>query len=136
MEYTIWVSLALFGVWMLDLILETKVIRPTRRLVFTTGIFLVFQLVFDNLFTSQGIWRFNPNAVLGIYLPIIPLENLLFGTALLWSTLILYTQFQKMQYDPHPPKEAPATFPDQTVFPFPKKSIVSRTTENHFRGNT
>lgn len=101
MEYTAWSVLALFGVWLLDLVLNTRLIHPTPRFLKTSIVFLAFQLVFDNLFTWQGIWVFNPTEVIGIYLPFIPLENLFFGLALLWGTLILYTKLLSLNHATH-----------------------------------
>ena len=104
MEYTAWSLAALGGVVLLDFLARTHLIRPTPPFLFTTLAFLAFQLVFDNLFTWHGIWVFNPEEVIGIYLPFIPLENLFFGLALLWGTLILYTKILSIQHAPHPTK--------------------------------
>ncbi|MCX8174774.1 MAG: lycopene cyclase domain-containing protein [Candidatus Micrarchaeota archaeon] len=49
---------------------------------------LFFQLVFDNLMTAQGLWVFDFSHTLGIAVPTIPLENLLFGLALALATVV------------------------------------------------
>ncbi len=92
-EYTIAVILAASFLFFLDKKLKTNVIRPTWRFIQTGLVFLIAQLVFDNLFTYFGIWEFNPQHVLGIFVPFIPLENLVFGQVLLWFTLVTYTHF-------------------------------------------
>lgn len=94
-EYTIVVILVFLGVIVLDRQLKTNAIRLSPRLVKTTGVFLLFQLVFDNYFTSQGLWMFDVSKTLGIFIPFIPVENLVYGTALLWLTLVLYAFFQR-----------------------------------------
>ena len=55
---------------------------PKKPLAAGLGLAVLFQLVFDNLMTAAGLWIFNPAATLGIFLPYIPLENLLFGASL------------------------------------------------------
>ena len=95
MQYTLAVSIGFFLVIALDRALRTRIIRPTPRVMYTTLTFLVFQLIFDNFFTAQGLWIFNRAETAGIFLPFIPIENLLFGVEMLWFTLILYTHLQK-----------------------------------------
>jgi lycopene cyclase domain-containing protein len=63
------------------------------RLLKTSVIFLLFQLLFDNYFTWKGLWVFDPHAVMGIFLPFIPIENLFFGLELLWMSMLLYQFF-------------------------------------------
>jgi lycopene cyclase domain-containing protein len=43
---------------------------------------IIFELVFDNLAVSQGIWNFPAAARTGLRLGFIPVENVLFGAAL------------------------------------------------------
>ncbi|QQR92926.1 MAG: lycopene cyclase domain-containing protein [Candidatus Iainarchaeum archaeon] len=86
---------------MLLLFLDRALIRThmlswkNKRLWKTTGIFVVFQLIFDNYFTAQGLWVFDRAQVIGIFLPVIPIENLLFGVELLWMALLLYAFLSK-----------------------------------------
>lgn len=98
MQYTLAVSVAFFLVIALDRALRTRIIRPTPQMIYTTIIFLVFQLIFDNYFTAQGLWVFNASETLGIFLPFIPIENLLFGVEMLWFTLIVYTYFLRKDH--------------------------------------
>jgi len=95
MQYTLAVFIGFFLVIGFDRILRTNVIRPSSQMIYTTIIFLAFQLVFDNYFTIQGLWVFNPSETLGIFLPFIPVENLIFGVEMLWFTLIVYTYLQR-----------------------------------------
>ena len=95
MQYTLAVSIGFFLVMALDRALRTNIIRLTPQLVFTTLIFLAFQLIFDNYFTTLGIWTFNMSETLGIFVPFIPIENLFFGIEMLWFTLILFEWSQR-----------------------------------------
>ncbi len=94
-EYSLAALLMLAIIIVLDrFLLKTKLLYwRNARLLKTSMVFVVFQLALDNYFTSQGLWIFNPQSVIGIFLPFIPLENILFGTELLWLTIILYTFF-------------------------------------------
>ncbi len=90
--YTYAVIAVMIFILLLDrFLLRTRIITlHNERLWKTTAVFVIFQLVFDNYFTVKGLWVFNPNEVIGIFLPFIPIENLLFGIELLWVCLILY----------------------------------------------
>lgn len=90
MEYTLAVVLGFFIVLALDGVLRTHLIRPTKRFLQTSLIVLGFQVVFDNYFTRQGLWSFNPNEIIGLFVPTIPIENLVFGMEMLWFCLIVY----------------------------------------------
>ncbi len=98
--YTYSVIAGFFAVLILDFILRTKVIRPNARFFYTTIVFVIFQLIFDNYFTLQGLWVFNQSETLEIFVPFIPIENLLFGVVLLWGTLILYTKMIQRSRSP------------------------------------
>jgi lycopene cyclase domain-containing protein len=95
MEYTLLTMVGFFLVLGLDYFLQTKIIRLSLKLVYTTIIFVVFQLIFDNLFTREGLWVFNKSETLGIFVPFIPIENLFFGIEMLWFTLILFSFFSR-----------------------------------------
>lgn len=94
-EYTLAVIVGFWVVVALDRVLQTKIIRFTPRLFYTTLVFLIFQLILDNYFTAQGLWTFNTSETLGIMVPFIPLENLFFGMEMLWTVLILYSRLSK-----------------------------------------
>lgn len=99
MEYTLATVVGLLFVFVLDyLVLRTKIIRFTPPMVYTTIIFVIFQLVFDNLFTWQGLWVFNTDETIGVLVPFIPIENIFFGVEMLWFTLILFSFFSREQW--------------------------------------
>lgn len=95
--YSAAVVAVFFLVFLLDRALQTKIIRLEPRIVYTTIVFIIFQLIFDNFFTERGLWVFNSAEIVGIFVPIIPLENIFFGVEMLWFTLILYSFFSREQ---------------------------------------
>ncbi len=92
--YTAFALTTLVGVILLDNGLNTHVFRVRNHPFWAAAIaFVAFQLVFDNFFTARGLWLFDPTSLLGIFLPFIPIENLLFGFCLFSCTIILYEHF-------------------------------------------
>ncbi len=53
------------------------------------------QLLADSIVVSRGFWIFNPVEMLGVFVPIIPLENLFFGFALFLFTIVVWETWQK-----------------------------------------
>lgn len=96
MEYTLTVGVFLVFLFVLDHVLNTRVLRLSNRPFWSTAlIFAAFQLVLDNYFTQAGIWKFNHTEVIGIFIPFIPIENLVYGFELLALTIILYSFFAR-----------------------------------------
>lgn len=88
MSYT---ALAVVGVGatiVLDLwVLRTRLL--TRRIFWTSyAIIVVFQLITNGVLTGFGIVRYDPAAILGPRLAYAPVEDLLFGFALVTQSLV------------------------------------------------
>jgi lycopene cyclase domain-containing protein len=67
-------------------LLRTRLV--TRRVFWVTyPIVLVFQLLFNGLLTGRGVVRYDPSAVVGVRLVYAPIEDLMFGFALILATL-------------------------------------------------
>ena len=87
MTYT---GLALAGV-VAAVLVDTALLRTRllRRRIFWTAyaIVLLFQLVVNGILTGRQVVRYDPAAVLGPRLAYAPVEDLLFGFALVTCTL-------------------------------------------------
>jgi lycopene cyclase domain-containing protein len=96
MEYTWSVGIFLIFLLALDRALDTRVLRLSNRSFWITAlIFAGFQFVLDNYFTRTGIWTFNSAEVIGVFIPFIPIENMVYGFELLALTIILYSFFAR-----------------------------------------
>ena len=88
MSYT---AAALAGV-ALTLALEVLVLRTgllRRRLFWTTyGIVVAFQLLVNGVLTCRSVVRYDETAILGPRVACAPVEDLLFGFALVTQTLV------------------------------------------------
>jgi lycopene cyclase domain-containing protein len=90
MTYTITVGLGIVAAVLLDLaVLRTKLLR---RKAFWTAyvIMLFFQLVVNGLLTGLKIVRYDPSTIIGWRIVYAPVEDLLFGFALVLLTLTLW----------------------------------------------
>ncbi len=90
MTYTITAAAGAVAAILLDLVvLRTGLLR--RRVFWLTyTIVFVFQLIFNGVLTGRGVVRYNPAAILGVRLAYAPVEDLVFGFALVLSTLSLW----------------------------------------------
>jgi lycopene cyclase domain-containing protein len=83
-------QLALFGV-VGAVLVDTAVLRTwlVRRRTYWTayGIVLFFQLVTNGILTGFDIVRYDPGAILGWRIAFAPVEDLLFGYAMVTLTL-------------------------------------------------
>jgi lycopene cyclase domain-containing protein len=67
-------------------------VRLLRRVVFwaTYPIIIAFQLLSNGILTGRNIVRYDPDAILGVRLVHAPVEDLLFGFAMVLLTLDLW----------------------------------------------
>ena len=97
MTYTAAVLVGLVAALALDLfVLRTRLVR---RVVFwaTYPIVLAFQLLFNGVLTGGGVVRYDPGAILGVRLVYAPVEDLVFGFALILTTLALWVWHEQRQ---------------------------------------
>jgi lycopene cyclase domain-containing protein len=89
--YTAAALLGVAGAAVVDLfVLRTRLLR--RRVFWATyPIIVFFQLISNGILTGRGIVRYDPDAMLGLRLVYAPVEDLLFGFALVLLTLSLWT---------------------------------------------
>lgn len=90
MSYTALAGIAVGGVVVLDLVVART--RLLLRRVFWTAyaIVLCFQLAVNGVLTGRGVVRYDDHAVIGARLVYAPVEDLLFGFALVTATLVLW----------------------------------------------
>jgi lycopene cyclase domain-containing protein len=86
----------------LDLfVLRTRLL--TRRLFWATYPIVVgFQLLSNGILTGRGVVRYDPDAILGLRLVYAPVEDLVFGFALVLSSLSLWVWWGRRGIDPPP----------------------------------
>ncbi|MFK3982078.1 lycopene cyclase domain-containing protein [Micromonospora sp. NPDC050397] len=87
MSYTAAALLGVAGAVLVDLyVLRTRLVR--RRVFWATyPIIVFFQLISNGILTGRGIVRYDPAAIVGVRLVHAPVEDLLFGFALVLLTL-------------------------------------------------
>lgn len=91
-EYTIVSIGALAFFWFLNE--HANPFFKNKKIVFwSLGIIVFAQLVADNWAAARGFWVFNDSVTVGVRVPVIPLENLLFGTALFLCTVFFWEWF-------------------------------------------
>ena len=91
MTYTAAALLGVAGAAVVDVfVLRTRLLR--RRVFWATyPIIVFFQLISNGILTGRGIVRYDPDAIVGLRLVYAPVEDLLFGFALVLLTLSVWT---------------------------------------------
>lgn len=92
MSYTVAAVLGVVGAVLVDLfVLRTRLVL---RAVFwaTYPIIVSFQLISNGILTGRHIVRYDPDAILGPRLAYAPVEDLLFGFALVLLTLAVWVR--------------------------------------------
>ena len=87
MSYSALAVAAVVGVLVVDLaVLRTRMV--TRRVFWVAyGIILFFQLLMNGVLTGRGVVTYDPGAIWGPRIAYAPVEDLLFGFALVTLTL-------------------------------------------------
>ena len=90
MTYTVAALAAVVAAVALDIaVLRTRLVR--RKVFWATyPIVLGFQLLFNGVLTGRGVVRYDPDTILGVRVAYAPVEDLLFGFALVLATLSLW----------------------------------------------
>ena len=108
MTYTAAALLGVAGVLVVDLfVLRTRLVR---RGVFwaTYPIIIAFQLLSNGILTGRRIVRYDPAAIIGWRLVFAPVEDLLFGFALVLLTLSVWVWLGRRGIQPTPRAGEPA----------------------------
>lgn len=103
MTYTVAAVLGLVGAVVVDVaVLRTRLI--TRAVFWATyPIIFGFQLLFNGLLTGWGVVRYDPAAITGLRLVNAPVEDLVFGFALILLSLSLWIWRERRDTSPPPP---------------------------------
>jgi lycopene cyclase domain-containing protein len=88
--YTLSAVLGVLGAATLDLVLLRTCLLRRRAYWTAYAIVLFFQLVVNGLLTGLRIVRYDSSAILGWRIAYAPVEDLLFGFALVLTTLSLW----------------------------------------------
>jgi lycopene cyclase domain-containing protein len=91
-SYTVAALLGVVGAVLVDhYLLGTRLVR--RRVFWATyPIVVFFQLVSNGILTGRHIVRYDPAAIIGLRLVYAPVEDLLFGFALVLLTLSVWVR--------------------------------------------
>jgi lycopene cyclase domain-containing protein len=102
MTYTVAALLGVAGALAVDLaVLRTRLV--TRAVFWATyPIIIVFQLASNGILTGRDIVRYDPAAIIGWRLVYAPVEDLLFGFALVLLTLSVWVWLGRRGVQPTP----------------------------------
>jgi lycopene cyclase domain-containing protein len=102
-SYTVAAAVGAVAAVVLDLaILRTRLVL--RRLFWATyPIIIGFQLLSNGTLTGRGVVRYNPSAILGVRVVFAPVEDLVFGFALVLTSLSLWVWWGRRGVDPPSP---------------------------------
>jgi lycopene cyclase domain-containing protein len=101
MTYTMAALLGAAGAVLVDLCLRTRLV--TRGVFWATyPIVVFFQLVSNGILTGRRIVRYDPDAIIGWRLVYAPVEDLVFGFALVLLSLSLWVFWGRRGVQPSP----------------------------------
>ena len=87
MSYTLAAVLAVVATVGLDLLVLRTRVLTSRAFWVSYAIVVFFQLVTNGILTGRDIVTYDPDAILGLRIVYAPVEDLLFGFALVVQTL-------------------------------------------------
>ena len=91
MTYTAAALLAVGVTLVLDLVLLRARVLAQQAFWIAYAIILLFQLVTNGVLTGRDVVTYDPSAILGLRVVFAPVEDLLFGFALVVQTLSWWT---------------------------------------------
>ena len=107
MSYTAAALLGVLGAALVDLfVLRTRLLL--RRVFWATyPIIVFFQLLSNGVLTGRGVVLYDPDAIIGLRIVYAPVEDLVFGFALILLTLSLWVWWGRRGVDPNPWDQVP-----------------------------
>jgi lycopene cyclase domain-containing protein len=100
-SYTVAALLGMAGALAVDLFVVRTRLVLGRVFWATYPIVIAFQLLFNGVLTGRGVVRYDEAAIIGVRLVYAPVEDLVFGFALVLLTLSLWVHWG--------PRREPAT---------------------------
>ncbi|MBI5226137.1 lycopene cyclase domain-containing protein [Candidatus Micrarchaeota archaeon] len=90
MEYTVAAVMMFLVALGLNLKFNPVFQQNKKAVIVALAVAALAQLIFDNMTVWRGFWRFNDAATVGLRIPFMPVENLLFGLALMLFTVLAW----------------------------------------------
>ncbi|HEU5006738.1 MAG TPA: lycopene cyclase domain-containing protein [Jatrophihabitantaceae bacterium] len=90
MSYTLAAVLGVLGACLVDLVLLRTMLLRRRAFWTSYAIIAFFQLIVNGLLTGLDVVRYDPRRIIGARIVYAPVEDLLFGFALVLVTLSLW----------------------------------------------
>ena len=88
-SYVAILGFVMLGCLWLEVALRTRVFRRWRRMLLSIAPALVLFVIWDVYAIAQGHWWFDPDLILGVYLPgDLPLDEVLFFLAIPVASLL------------------------------------------------
>lgn len=92
MMYTLLAVIAVFVAIIVDLVVTRSRILATGRFYFAWGILVFFQLLTNGWLTGRNIVMYDEAQIIGLRLAYAPIEDLLFGFALIVLTISVWVR--------------------------------------------
>lgn len=90
MTYTLVVSIAVVAAVGLDVAVTRVRLIARRAFWISYAIIVAFQLIVNGVLTGVAVVRYSADAIIGLRIAYAPVEDLLFGFALVLSTLTIW----------------------------------------------
>jgi lycopene cyclase domain-containing protein len=87
MSYTVLAVLGVAGAALVDLLIWRTNLLLRKAFWTTYGLVLFFQLIVNGVLTGLPVVRYDPRAIIGARIAYAPVEDLLFGFAMILLTL-------------------------------------------------
>jgi lycopene cyclase domain-containing protein len=92
MMYTLLAAIAVVAAIVADLFVTRSRILATGRFYFAWGILVFFQLLTNGWLTGRNIVMYDESQIIGLRLVYAPIEDLLFGFALIVLTISVWVR--------------------------------------------
>lgn len=106
MSYTAAALLGVLATVLLDLVVLRTRVLTGRAFWVSYAIVVFFQLITNGVLTGRDVVVYDPDAILGLRVVFAPVEDLLFGFALVVQTLSWWV-FWGARLEPAPSREEP-----------------------------